>query len=448
MLYRLHNNILIVGLLTIGILAALSSGRAFSEVTVVTVFAFISQLSILIWYVRDENREFSEKTLFTTVLVYGFILGTIISLLFFFCKDKSIQFDDPDALFYYQEGIKSADLGFQENARRIIATWDADDWSALLFSALLMSIIPNSFFMNVTHVITGALSSVMLYRMGQHFMPKKYAYLSALGYGTSSYLILLHCTYLKESVFTFFVIASMYFFYRSVAEGSHKSLLYVFVCLFVVFFYRPAVSAFLILSFVSYYAITKRGSAVSFFLYFAIALGMAVSVAFLQSQVDSYTAGGNSEAMLAENGSANYSGGFNYFVGWFASLFGPFPSLFPLGSAEFTPMNFYGAGLTYKLFLIFPMWFGVYWAVKRFNLLMLPIVVFFLVEMAAAAYVLASFELRKVMLHIPCTFILAFYGLYQLEKQEMSERFMYVMRVLVYSFPIGVLVLWNLIRVK
>lgn len=448
MLYKLHNNILIVGLLTIGMLAALSSGRAFSEVTVVTLFAFVTQLALLLWYVKEENRPFSETTLFTTVLVYGFVLGTIISLVFFLSKDKTIQFDDPDALFYYKEGIKSADLGFLENAKRIIATWDADDWSALLFSALLMSIIPCSFFMNVVHVITGALSAVMLNRMGQHFMPKKYAYLAALAYGTSSYLILLHCTYLKESVFTFFVIASMYFFYRAVADGSNKSLLYVFVCLFVIFFYRPAVTAFLILSFVSYYAVTKRGSAVSFFLYVTIALGLAISVAFLQSQVDSYTAGGNSEAMLAENGSANYSGGFNYFVGWFASLFGPFPSLFPAESSGFMPMNFYGAGLTYKLFLIFPMWLGVFWAVKRFNILMIPIVVFFLVEMAAAAYVLASFELRKVMLHIPCTFILAFYGLYQLEKHKMSERFMYVMRVLVYSFPIGVLVLWNLIRVK
>lgn len=451
MLYKLHNNILIIGLLTIGILAALSSGRALSEVTPVTLFAYITQLSLLFWFSKSEdNTLFSEKTLFITVLVYGFILGAIISFVFYFCRDKTIQFDDPDALFYFVEGVKSDDYGFLKNAKRIITLYDADDWSALLFSAFLMSIIPSSFFMNVIHVLTGAISSVMLYRMGQHFMPKNYAYLASLAYGTSSYLILFHSTYLKESVFTFFVIASMYYFYRSVADGMHKSLFGVAICLLVITFYRPAVTAFLVMSFVSYYAVAKRGSAISFFLYLTMALGLAISVAFLQSQVDTYTAGGNEAALLEENGSANYSGGFNYFVAWFSSLFGPFPTLFPVESTGLVPMNFYGAGLTYKLFLIFPMWLGVFWAVKRFNVLMIPLVIFFLIEMAAAAYVLASFELRKIILHVPCTFILSFYGLSLLEKDKnkISEGFMHLLRIAIYTFPIGVLILWNLIRVK
>ncbi len=449
MLYRLHNNIFIIGVLTFGLLALLSKGRAFSAITPFTIFAFVTQIAMIIWFSRNERIYYSEKTLFILVLIYSILLGgLIISMSYFFYGGEKFLFEDPDALFYYKEGLKTKYLGFIENANRMLSTYEFDDCGALLFNNFMLSIIPSSFFVNFVHLVIGAITAVLLFRIGRYIMPDKYAFLSALAYSTSSYIMMFHCTLLKESLFVFFVTCTMYFFYKSIADGNHVALLGVFVFLTINISFRPAVVLFLAVAFFAYYAIAKRGSAISIFLYGIIAVSLVASLAFMQSQVDHYTEGGDSEMLLAENGSGNYSGGFNFFVGWFSALFGPFPTLFPAVSSGLRNINFYGAGLTYKLFLVVPLWTGIYYVIKRFDILMVPIVIFVLTEMAATGFIMASFELRKVLLHIPFTYIVVFYGLYHFEKSKVNQSYKCLFEFVGSVLAIGILLLWNVIKVK
>lgn len=449
MLYRLHNNIFIVGLLTLVFLILMSSGRAYSAITVFLLFAFITQVALLIWYSQGETNSYSEKELFIAVLLYSFFLGgIIISMSYFFYGGEKFLFEDPDAVFYYREGIRTQDLGFVENTKRIVTKFGFDDWGALLFSNIMLSIIPSFFFMNIFYLLIGAITTVLLFRIGKYFMPESYSFMAALAYSTSSYMMMFHCTFLKESLFVFLVVCVIYFFNKSIADGDHKALLAVFFFIILILFYRPPLIAFLLVALGTYYAITQRGKAVSVFLYGIIVVGLVVSMAFMQSQMDHYTEGGDTDELLAENGSQNYSGGFNYLVGWFVSFFGPFPTLFPLASLGPRNMNFYGAGLVYKLFMAFPLWIGVFYAVKRFNLNIIPLLVFTLVEMAATGFIMASFELRKVLLHVPFTYIIAYYGIYQLEKSKVGEFNKRLLEFVGYALTIGILFLWNVIRVK
>ena len=449
MLYRLHNNIFIIGLLTLGFLAAMVPDRSFCAVTPFTLFAFVTQLLLLVWFSDERRGIYTDKVLFLTVLLYSvFLGGLIIVLSYAYYGGEEFLFEDPDAAFYYREAIRVVDLGFKDNAERILTKFGFDDWGALLFSNLVLYIYPSFFLMNALYMIIGAISAVLLYRMGKYFMPESYAFLPALAYGTSSYMMMFHCTFLKETLFVFCVICSIYYFNEFIHDKGKGTLFGAIILLISIVLFRPPLVAFLIVAFTAYYAVSKQGSAVSLFLYGAIALGLVVSMAFLQSQMDHYTEGGDTDELLAENGSQNYSGGFNYIVGWFVSLFGPFPTLFPLASLGPRNMNFYGAGLTHKLFTALPLWIGVFYAVKRFQIKMIPIVAFTLVEMAATGFIMASFELRKVLLHVPFTYIIAFYGLYELEKSEVSERIKYLLEFASYVFPIGILFLWNVIRVK
>lgn len=447
MLYRLHNNIFIVGLWTVGLLAFLVTNRAYSTITAITVFAFATQVLLLIWAAKEESAAHSEKELFFTTLIYSILLGGLIYSVFYYNGTEDLAIDDPDAALYYRAGMRAQDLGALGNAIRIVNNHPFDDWGALLLSNFMLAVIPSTIFMIALHMLTGALSAVMLFRIGKHVMPETHAYMAGLAYSTSSFLILFHCTFLKESFFTFLVIAAVYFFYRAIADDSRLSLLTTAMFVIWIVFYRPAVAAFLIVAFVSYYAVNqRRGSAISVFLYAAIFVGIVASMAFMQSQMEYYA--GDEDAILEESGSSNYSGGFNFFVGWFASLFGPFPTLFPTEAAGVVPMNLYGAGLMYKLFIVIPLWVGVFFALKQVDVLMAPVVAFTVVEILAAAYVLASFELRKVMLHIPFTYVIAFYGLYQLEKNAISPTIKQLMEIVGYFMAIGVLLLWNVIRVK
>lgn len=447
MLYRLHNYYLIIGLLLIGFLAVMSMGRALSSVTPITLFAYISQILLIMRFAREKDVFYTNRALFWTVLLYNLILAMIIIVFSESYGGEKFLLSDADAAYYHREGIKSAELGFIENAKRIINTQPTDDWGALIFSAFMMNLIPSRFFMNAFYVFTGTVSSLMLFYIGKPFMPAKFAFIAALAYGTSSYLILFHCTFLKESLFLFLIVSSMYGFYKSMLEGKHGYLIVVLICLVCIFFFRPAVAAFLIISFVSYYAIKLRGSAVSLFLYLIIAVGLVLSLTFLQSQVDRYTAGGDSDKILAESSSKNYSGSFNYFVGWFAALFGPFPTLFPTAFPK--PMHFYGAGLVYKAFLVIPFWLGVFFAFARWNIRIFPLIMFVLAEMAGSAMVLASFELRKVVLHMPFVYIISFYGLSRLQKSVFfKEPLKILAEYASYAFAIGVLFLWTIIREK
>ena len=448
MLYRLHNNIFIVGMLILAALITLSKGRAWSAITVFTVYAFVTQLSLFVYFLRNPDVRYSEKALFLAVLVYTLLMGALVVVVGNYFGGEEYLFEDPDGLFYYEEGLKSNSMGLMGNMSRIVTEYEFDDWGALLFCSFVLWLVPSFYFVYFIYILTGAVAAIMLFRMGKHVMPEAYAFMAALAYSTSSYIVLFHCTCLKESFFVFLVISAMYYFYKSVALGDYRALLMVFLLIVVLLSYRAAVAAFLILGFTAYYAITQRGSAVSVFLYFFMAVGFVASLAFLQSQVDHYTEGGDSEQLLAENGSANYSGGFNYFVGWFVALLGPFPTLFPRAGEIPTTITFFGAGLMFKLFLAIPMWVGVYWAVRRFDILMVPILAFVLVEVLATGYIMASFELRKVLLHIPFTYTIAYYGLYQMETNDVGTNKKRLLEGVGYLFAFGVLFLWNVIKIK
>ena len=448
-LYRLHNNIFIVGLLTLGFLTILASSRAFCAITPFTFFSFITQVLLLLWFSDERRCSYTEKTLFIVVFLYSIFLGGLIIVMsYFFYGGEDFLFEDPDAVFYYKEGMRTMDLGFVENSKRIITKFGFDDWGALLFSNFMLSINPSFFFMNFFYMFIGAVNAVLLLRIGRSFMPDAYAFLASLAYSTASYIIMFHCTFLKETYFVFIVVCALYFFNNYIQNGSRGAMMGVILSLVAVVFFRPPLVAFLLVGIVAYYAVKTRGSAVSIFLYGAIVIGLVGSMAFMQGQMDHYTEGGDSDALLAENGSQNYSGGFNYFVAWFVSFFGPFPTLFPLVSLGPKNMNLYGAGLVHKLFLVLPLWTGIYYAVKRFHVQMIPVVGFTLVEMAATGFIMASFELRKVLLHVPFTYIIAFYGIYQLEKSEMSAHNKRLLEFAGYALTIGILFLWNVIRVK
>ena len=240
------------------------------------------------------------------------------------------------------------------------------------------------------------------------------------------------------------VVSVLYFQSRAVAFQSRKSLALAGLCIIAVFFFRPPVAAFLGASIFVYYGITMRKTALSLFLYIAAVGLLAVSVGMISDNFERYTAGGSVDAMVQETNNASYSGGFNYFVSVFGAFFGPFPSVFP-SSAGPSLLEFFVAGLTYKLFLVIPFWYGVYSLFKSKAIEMIPISLFVLTEMLLTGVTMASLELRKVLVHIPFALMLSFYGLY---KGFIPIKLTRASTLSCYLLAIGIMVLWNVIKVK
>ena len=443
MLYKHNNNIFIYGLLTLGMIACLTNQRSFDLMATATILAFVSQMALLLFYARESGHNYSELTLFVVVLIYGLLLGIFFMFLSYYFAGDTFMFSKMDAMLYYKGSMRAYDIGFIENVKRIMRIKEFEDWGSYTYDSFLMSIIPSKFFLNFSYMVLGAISSVLLFRIGYHYMPVSYAFVGAMAYGTSSFLMMLNCTFLKEPQFVFFVVCTMYNLCRGMHQESNNAYPLALFFLGVLFFYRPAVAMFIILSFGLYIAVKQHGSALSLFLYLVAAVGLVVSIKYMMDIADRYTS--SYEVKAEESGNAKaYSGGFNLFVNIFGGFFGPFPTLFTKHETP-TSVQFYSAGLTYRLFMIFPFLGGLYLVFKNKVLELLPVTIFILVEMLATGMVAASLELRKVMPHIPFTYIVSFYGLSQWQQSKILQRIPYS---LICSVAIGILFLWNVIKAK
>ena len=442
MLYRLQNNIFICCMLVFGFMACLLNQRAFDLIAASSLLAFVTQMAMLLYFSKENRTVYSEKALFVVVFIYSLLLGTILMAVSFYYDGDTFMFNKGDAILYYNDSIRADRVGFLQNMAFIMKKWEFDDWGSFFFDSLLMSIIPDKLFLNFAYMLCGGISSVLLFRIGRHYMPDAYAFMGALAFGTSSYLIAFHCTFLKESLFVTLIICTMYHICRFIHKESPYAAFGAIFFLILLFFFRPAVAAFIIMAFSLFFAIKMRGSALSLFMYMALIVVFFIALGSMMSMADRYSSGGEEKLALSGNDKA-YSGGFNTFVNLFGGFCGPFPTIFTRQGEPPSAIQPYASGLTYKLFLILPFWTGIYYLLKNKLFELLPIAVFTLVEMLACGMVVASLELRKVMPHIPLTYIIAFYGLSKWEETKFLRR---VPEPVIYGLAIGILLLWNVIK--
>ena len=442
MLYKLNNNIFICGLLSICMIGCWLNQDAFDMMAVGTLLAFISQMSLLLYFSKEGRDTYSEKTLFVVVFLYSLMLGTVYMTLSYIYEGDTFMLTKADAINYYNLSMRAYDVGFFPNMAYIAKLYEFDDWGSFTFDCFLMSIIPDKLFLNFVYMLLGGISSVMLFRICRHYMPDSYAFVAALAYCTSSFLILFHCTFLKESLFTTIIISTMYNLCRLINKESCFAPFGLIVSTGLLFFFRPAVAAFIIMSIFAYFAIKQHGSALSLFMYTAGVVIFFVALQYMMSIADRYSSGAADKLEVSGNAKA-YSGGFNTFVNLFGGFFGPFPTLFTKPDSAPTTLQFYGPGLVYRLFLVFPFFAGIYFIFKKKVLELFPITIFILAEMLASGMVVASLDLRKVMPHISFTYIVSFYGLSKWQEANVSRR---IPEASIYVLAIGLMVMWNIVK--
>jgi hypothetical protein len=444
MLYKLHLNISVVGILTIGYIAAIAVNRALFLMFLVPIVAFISQMCLLLYFSSNDKVVYSDKSLFWTVFSYTVLLGAFFMFISDYYDGDTFMFCKADAMFYYKESMRVQELGLGGNISRIVQEFDFDDWGALICDTIVMYIFPQKLFLNFIYMLLGAFSAVFLFRIGKAYMPERYAFLAALGYSCSSYAVFFNCSFLKEAWFVFLVVSVLFNIHRIIKDQSNINYIHLGFSIFTIFFFRPAVAAFLCVGIFIYYGIIHRGKAISLFLYMAAVGVLLVSFKKAMEIVEWNTGGGSVDVMVEETSNSEYSGGFNYFVSIFGAFFGPFPSILPQMKGP-TSLDYLGAGLVYKLFLVFPFWYGVYIIFKEKVLELLPLLIFVLLELLLTGLVCASLELRKVILHVPFMYIVAYFGIFHGAK---PAQLSHVSTLPTYLFAIGVLFLWNVIKVK
>ena len=444
-IYRYTTHIFFIGLLIYAMVAVKMTERVMTVMVLTSLLTFMSYLGVMLYSARREEQFYTSKKLCSTVLLYTVLTSMVFMGISYYYTEDTFLFSKGDAMFYFSNAQRFADSTLEEGLRYITSNYEFDDWGGLFFSGFLINIWPEKEIVNVAYLFLGMIGSLYLFWTGRLFMPSRYAYQASLAFSISSFWIFFHSGFLKETTMVFIIIAAFYHIY-SFLETKHV-LQAVFAAFFVmgILFYRPAIAGFIIISVMTYYGILMRKRAIGFFLiFFAIGL-FVVSFSYMMHMADKYTAGGDIDGVVSYRSNSSYSGSFNYFVSFFGAFLGPFPTLTSPDPEQPRHLQFLAPGVIYRLFLAIPFWLGVWLFLKEKALKVLPLVLFIIVEMLATGALCASLELRKVLPHIPLMYIISFYALYHYSKEK-QQTFLWQKASYIIAF--GILVLWNLIKVK
>jgi hypothetical protein len=358
---------------------------------------------------RDAYRN---NLLIVEVFLYASFFVFMQNLISYFYLDNFYVFSDSDAIFYHESVVEIIDMPFLEGMQHYLKRMDFDDLGMILILYPLYYIYESNLMLNVFYILVGIVMALSLFSLSQQFMTKKYAFLSALSFSISSFILFFHSIGLKESFMVMLVVVSFDFYYRFIEKKTIYNLFISLMFIGILMLFRPAVSAMIIGAIGLGTVLSQKGGVgikiVSFLIFaFLIIIGDSIL-----AEIDKYTTGGFDTLMEAREVQGMIIGGipFTYAVNILSQSVGPLPTV--ISDSKVLTM-LYTSGLIYRVLLAFPFWLGVVYIFKGKHSKLYPIIIFIVMEMVALTFLMDGLELRKALPHIPMVFVVAFWFLNQ-----------------------------------
>ena len=263
---------------------------------------------------------------------------------------------------------------------------------------------PSKATLNIGYVVLTSIAAVSMFDMAKTFMIKRYAYMVALTYSVSSYMLFFNGSHLKESFMSFITIESFAFLYKYVKE---EKAIYLIISLFfsvVMAFFRVPVMGLMWMGGIIY-LLLRKGSLETYVLVILVLLYIGtVSMSTLMDAWSRYTSDGDITK------GENYIGAttFSIYTSIANACVGPFPEMLQVGD-KIGYKSLFGSGLYFKMFLALPFWMGFIHCIREKVTNMYPLFVFTILEIICISVVNDGIELRKSMPHIPTFILCAFW---------------------------------------
>lgn len=414
-LYSYHRKLMLSVIALFVFLSVLRSDVFIDPSTFVICLSFFTSLALVYSQIGIEEEKCTKMRLFSVTFTYSFILVSVFLFYSYNVEGNTFLLSESDARLYEKVVNKMFFLPYKESFEYLINNYKFDDWGGPLYMSSVFRIYPDKLFLNFVNTILTSVSSLFVFKIGAQLMSRKYAYLSAVAYATSSFMVFFNGSFLKESAFAFFVILLINSIYNYVNEERKLSILYILLYSLILLLFRPAVVACIICGFSVYYFVRKGYGVYKLGLLFLVFLSLLYLYSSLVSIFNHYTLSGDiAKLMLTKETKYGLTREMTYILNWFGSFFGPFPSI--LGSNMTS--CFYGSGLLYKFLLLPFAIIGLINVVKVRIDYMFPLLVFFVLESFFAALVQKGMELRLTLPHIFIYYLFAFWAM---EKVEIGE---------------------------
>ena len=387
----------------------------------INILFFISYI-ITLWCCIGKNEEFySYGRLGITVFCYSIIFVFFLLDASYYYTGNSFYWDytDPYAYAVMDKIIVDTETPFFDQPaliQKFWPRWGFQDWGASMTQSLFLNLIQSRFFLFISQTVVGAVGAMLMLSLGKRIMQIQYAYMAALSYSISSFSIFYYASYRKEIFMVLIVISCFWAFYRYLSSKNIAFLILAFFMTILMGFFRAAVSGLMLMGIMSYFGgkrLNKNNAKpVLFVLLAVIAVAFPVIIAKLSSFADD----------LSRNENYVDTTTFGIVTSTIGVMIGPFPQLLQLGVTNMSHLPWYGPGLLLKFILFFAFWNGVVHCFKNWEVTILPLFIFTILEMLALSIMNDGLELRKAMPHISTFYLAAFWFISEYDECAKKEQ--------------------------
>lgn len=391
-----------------------------------------------------KNGITSKRILFLLVVFFSVFFLTLFKMLYFNETNSFFEFSAKDSLKYDNFALDILRHNNLSDGIRayLNAGGNVDDLGAIIFTYFAYYFYPSTIAVNIFNVIVGVITVMSLFRISKKFMSLKSAFLTAFIYGTSSFVLYLYSTGMKESVFTMLIVL---FFEYLLRFYSTKKLFYLILSLCFIgatYFFRPAVMYMAVIAVMFSLLYSNRKNIISLILILPLIASLIFVISNeIQSVEEKYYAGGELMEVKAESVRGIQPTPFNYTVSFVSGMIGPLPSYHSISGR--LQQSFYSIGLGLRVFLGVIFWIGLSKIFKNSNFILVAIAFFVIFEMLSLSIVLESFELRLNSPHIVFIYLISFI---YIDKYLISDRKLNISRTIKFSFVLVtfLILVWNL----
>lgn len=367
---------------------------------------------------RDESYFTQKKLLFLT-FYYTLFFVFCYNLISLFYTGNFYIFSEDDALLYHRESEVMSNMPFIKSIEYYLSRHEAEDLGIVIVLSLLYKVVVSKLMLNLFYIIISILTAKCLFSIASRFMSSKYAFLCAITYCMSSYVIWFHSSGLKESLLVYIILQFYCSYYSLTIDSKGASIWPVVAMPLLILLFRPVLSIFCLVS-IALGVVLKRKLTVPQLLFlFAIVFVGIYYLEVILSSTDKFLLG-DTQSMLEikqMEGMVKGSVSFTYLVNTLSSLFGPFPTV--LSSKPH--LCFFAPGLIFKIFISLTFWFGVFIVYQSKITKAYPLFLFAILEMASLTYILEALELRKSLPQFPLMFVVGFIFIYRFDKHLLKN---------------------------
>ena len=395
--------------ITFNFILILSLDVNYFLIYIFNIFSIIIYYLVLSSQLSKPSSYYKAKNLVPIVFIYSLFFVFILNAISYYYNQNFFIFSESDAELYHLIALSMSNDSFQEGITTFFLYGTFEDLGAILFISTLYKIVASNLFVNLIYILLGVLNSFYIFRIGRKLMSHKYAFIAAIAYSISSFVLWFHASGLKESIMMFLIIFFYDQYYKFITRKRIFNVMLMILSLLSILLFRPAVTMLILASIFGTLIFSNIKSRKIFIVlpfffilfyftydYVDVVINKFIDPDGMESALQSKEAAGLIKVNIPFTAAVNF----------LAATVGPLPTIIPNTNIV---ISFYSVGLIFRVLLSFAFWAGVYYAYKNKVYKLFPLIFFVIFEAFSLSYILEALELRKSLPHFFAIFLVSFW---------------------------------------